>query len=78
MFSRLKHLLKGIVHVDEFYIGGHEDQKRRRSKGAKKLVVLAIEILEDGLGRAYTEMIEIASSKELAAFLESMCLKKLK
>ncbi len=35
----------------------------------KKLIVLAVEILEDGVGRAYAEAIEHSSAIELGAFL---------
>lgn len=69
MASSMKQPLNGTVHVDEFMVGGPEDGKRGRSKGDKKLIVLAVEILEDGVGRAYAEIIEHASSKELGAFL---------
>jgi len=69
MASSLKYPLKGTVHVDEFMVGGPEAGKRGRSKGDKKLMVLAVEILEDGVGRAYAEIIEHASAKELGAFL---------
>jgi len=50
-------------------VGGPEAGKRGRSKGDKKLIVLAVEILEDGVGRAYAEIIEHAPAKELGAFL---------
>lgn len=69
MQSSLNHLLTGTIHVDEFMIGGPEKDKRGRSKGLKKLIVLAIEILEDGVGRAYAEVIEHSSADELGAFL---------
>lgn len=69
MASSLKYPLTGTIHVDECYIGGPEEQKRGRSKGDKKLVVLALEILEGGVGRAYAEVIEHSSAKELGAFL---------
>lgn len=69
MASSLKHPIDGTVHVDEFMLGGPEEGKRGRSKGDKKLIVLAVEILEGGVGRAYAEMIEHASAKELGAFL---------
>ncbi len=50
-------------------IGGPEEGKKGRSKGLKKLIVLAVEILEDGVGRAYAEAIEHSSAIELGAFL---------
>jgi ISXO2-like transposase domain len=69
MESSLNKRLEGIIHVDEFFVGGPEDQKRGRSKGKKKLVAVAIEIISNGVGRAYAEVIEHASSEELGAFL---------
>lgn len=41
MKSSLKSPLTGLVHADEFVIGGPEEGKKGRSKGAKKLIVLA-------------------------------------
>lgn len=70
MASSLQYPLEGTVHVDEFMIGGPEEQKRGRSIGAKKLIVVALEILDSGVGRAYSEIIENASSKELGNFLK--------
>ena len=46
-----------------------EERKRGRSKGAKKLIVLALEILEGGVGRTYAEVIENSSAKKLGSFL---------
>lgn len=69
MKSSLKSPLTGTVHVDEFVIGGPEEGKKGRSKGAKKLIVLAVEILEDRVGRAYAEVIENSSAKELGGFM---------
>ncbi len=71
MAGSLHHPLEGIVHVDEFMIGGSEEQKRGRSVGAKKLIVVGLEIVEVGVGRAYAEVIENASSKELGKFLKT-------
>lgn len=70
MASSLQYPIDGLVHVDEFMIGGPEEQKRGRSKGAKKLIVVALEILDSGVGRAYAEVISNASSKELGGFLK--------
>ncbi len=70
MASSFQYPLEGLVHVDEFMIGGPEEQKRGRAKGAKKLIVLALEILDTGVGRAYAEVIENASAKELGGFLK--------
>ena len=70
MASSFTSLLKGTVHVDEFFVGGAEKHKRGRAKGNKKLVVVALEIIEKGVGRAYAEVIEHASSKELGLFLK--------
>lgn len=70
MESSLQYPLNGTIHVDEFMIGGPEEQKRGRSKGSKKLIVVALEVLASGVGRAYAEVIENASSKELGKFLK--------
>jgi hypothetical protein len=70
MKSSLKYKLEGEVHVDEFLIGGPEEQKRGRSKGKKKLVILALEKVKDGVGRAYAQQIESSSSKEFLPFFE--------
>jgi hypothetical protein len=42
MKNSLNHPLTGIIHVDEFMVGGPEENKKGRSKGLKKLVVLAV------------------------------------
>ncbi len=75
MSSSLEHPIDRIVHVDEFMIGGPEEGKKGRSKGDKKLIVLAVEILDNGVGRAYAEIIEHASAIELGAFFKETRLK---
>lgn len=71
MQSSKQHALKGEVQVDEFFIGGPEEQKRGRSKGNKRLVVLAIEKVKGGVGRAYAQLIEHASAKDFKPFFNN-------
>ena len=76
MQSSLNHPLTGTIHVDEFMVGGPEENKKERRKGLKKLAVLAVKILDDGVGRAYAEVIEHSSATELGAFLKNIFRKK--
>jgi len=71
MRSSKQHPLTGEVHVDEFFIGGPEEQKRGRSKGGKRLVIIALEKVEDGVGRAYAKIIKDASAEEFTPFFHS-------
>jgi hypothetical protein len=71
MQSSKQHPLTGEVHVDEFFIGSPEEQKRGRSKGSKRLVVVALEKVKDGVGRAYAQVIEAASADEFKPFFKS-------
>ena len=68
MQSSKQNDLTGEVQVDEFFIGGPEEQKRGRSKGKKRLVVVALEKVKGGVGRAYAQIIEHASAKEFKPF----------
>lgn len=76
MQSSLQNPLTGLVHVDEFWIGGPDEDKRGRSVGSKKMIVVALEIVEKGVGRAYAEMIERATSEELGDFMQKYIDKK--
>lgn len=74
MTSSRKSLLEGKVQVDEFLVGEYEEGKVGRSSDSKKkLVIVALEILEDnkGVGRAYAQVVEHASSKEFRPFFET-------
>lgn len=71
MQSSKLHPLTGEVHVDEFFIGQAEDQKRGRSKGEKRLVIVALEKVKDGVGRAYAQVIESASSEDFKPFFNA-------
>lgn len=68
MQSSKRYPLTGEVHVDEFFIGGPEEQKPGRSKGNKRLVIIALEKVEVGVGRAYAKIIENASADEFTPF----------
>ncbi|GHV15252.1 hypothetical protein FACS1894169_06070 [Bacteroidia bacterium] len=69
MQSSKKYPLTGTVHVDEFMIGEYEEGKQGRSSDSKKrLVVVALEILDEGVGRAYAQQIEHASGEEFKPF----------
>lgn len=71
MKSSGNHLLDTIVEVDELLIGGPDKGKRGRSKGDKKLVVIAVEKVKDNkIGRAYAEIIEDASAESFKPFFE--------
>jgi len=71
MSSSKQHKIVGQVHIDEFYIGQYEENKVGRSNdGNKRLVIIALEILDNGVGRAYARVIENASSKEFRPFFE--------
>lgn len=71
MRSSKLHPINDIVHVDEFYIGGEEEGKQGRSKGDKKLVIVALEIVPGGVGRAYAQCIDNASANSFKPFFES-------
>ena len=70
MQSSKQHPLQGEVHVDEFFIGGPEEQKRGRSKGNKRLVIVGLEKVKGGVGRAYAQIIERASFEEFEPFFK--------
>ena len=71
MQSSKRHPLTGEIHVDEFFIGGPEKQKRGRNKGNKRLVVVALEKVTGGVGRAYAQLIEHASAEEFKPFFNN-------
>lgn len=62
--------LAGKVHVDEFFVGGAEEGVFGRGSKNKRLVVVALEIVHEGFGRAYAEVIDSASAKSLRPFFE--------
>ena len=71
--KKLYHLWSIVlqVHIDELFIGGPEEQKRGNSKGNKRLVIAALEKVKDGVGSAYAQIIENASSEKFKPFFKS-------
>ena len=78
MQSSKRYMLESEVHVDEFFIGSPEKEKRGRSKGEKRLVILALEKVKDGVGRAYAQIIKNASAEEFKPFFNSYISKNAK
>jgi hypothetical protein len=62
--------LIGRVDVDEFVVGGHEEGQPGRSDGQKRKVMIAVEQVNDGIGRAYAKVIDDFSAKSFKPFFE--------
>lgn len=70
MSSLFTYKMEGKIEVDETYVGGKEKLLVGRSKGKKKLVVIAIQRAGNGISRAYARHIENAGVKALTPFFE--------
>jgi hypothetical protein len=62
--------LAGRVDVDEFVIGQAEEGQPGRSNGQKRKVIIAVEQVKDGIGRAYAKVIEDFSAASFKPFFE--------
>jgi transposase-like protein len=62
--------MAGEIEVDETSVGQKEVGKVGRSKGSKKLVVVAIKRDGKGISKAYAKHIDNAGGKELKPFFE--------
>ncbi len=77
MQSSAQNPLEGIVHVDEFEIGGREaNAQGRKLDSHKKKAVIAVEIKahknkKQQMGRAYIKAIENYSSKEIGQIFDT-------
>lgn len=71
MKSSGKYPLIGEIHVDEYILGGPEEQKQWRSHGNKEFVIVALEIVNDGVGRAYAQVIQDFTAKSFSPFFEN-------
>lgn len=67
MKSSENHPINGIVHIDEFVVGGHEESKQGRSYDSKKKKsICAVELTDDGkVKRFYAMKINDFSAKSL-------------
>ncbi|MCX7031004.1 MAG: IS1595 family transposase [Spirochaetes bacterium] len=63
--------LRGIIEVDETYIGGPEHGKRGRGAGGKALVVGAVEDRGETAGRVRLQLISNSTRAILTAFVEA-------
>ena len=64
--------ISGQIEVDEAYIGGPErGGKRGRGTSNKVLVVFAVEVNDNKIGRIRMQVIKDASATELHGFIES-------
>ena len=74
MASSKQYKLSGLVNIDEFLIGEYEEKKMGRSADSKKkLVIVALEILDKkgSVGRSYAQVIDRASAKCFRPFFEA-------
>ena len=79
MSSSKLHKLSGEVNVDEFFVSEYEENKTGRSADSKKRqVIVALEVVKKGVGRAYAQLIESASAKEFRPFFEDFISKDAK
>jgi len=63
--------LKGEVHVCNFYIDDKEaDEKSDNGKKGKRLIIVALEIVKGGYGRAYASVARDAASDSFKSFIE--------
>lgn len=72
MRSSEAHPLTGLVHVDEFVVGGKEDGKQGRSYDTKKKkAAIAVELTDDRkIKRVYIKSIEDYSAKSLTPLFQ--------
>lgn len=72
--------IDGIVHVDEFVVGGHEESKQGRSYDSKKKKsVCAVELTNDGkVKRFYAMKIKDFSAKSLSGIFDKHISKEAK
>lgn len=63
--------LKGIVEIDETFIGGIKKGKRGRGAEGKEIVIIAIELIGKSNGRVRMGIIEKADRKSINEFVKN-------
>lgn len=63
--------LAGWIEVDETYVGGWEEGMKGRRRGEKSVVVIAAQVVGNGIGRIRMRVIPDASAGSLHPFIES-------
>jgi len=72
MVAPERELLKGEVEIDEFFLGGHEDNlKGGRQHGKKDLIGAAIEVLGAGSGRLRLQALANSQATTLRTFTQA-------
>jgi len=61
--------LSGRIEIDETLVGGRSRGKRGRGAEKKKVVVIAVEVLEKGTGRVRIKIVPRSTSKCLIGFI---------
>ncbi len=70
MIRPSRECLKGVVEVDETFIGGVEKDAKGRKTETKTLVVIGVEVEEKKLGRIRFRIIPDASAESLIPFIK--------
>ena len=70
-----RHLLSGIIEVDESYIGGEKPGRRGRGAEGKSLVLIATEIKNSKIGRIKLKRVSNASNESLDIAIEQAACK---
>lgn len=69
---RSRQPLSGVVEVDESYVGGPEEGVHGRDRGAKKILVAgAVEVHDEGCGRARLEPVGSATAESVQTFVSN-------
>jgi ISXO2-like transposase domain/Transposase zinc-ribbon domain len=63
--------LTGVVEIDESFVGGMEKGKPGRSKGKKKIFIMAVQVDKNNVQRMYAKQITACSTEQFIPFFET-------